>query len=126
VLEDNYLQTRLIKEAYAQVSTAHPGKTKTCKILTDRYYWPSMTVDINRYVRNCSDYQRSFIPRDKTLGLLKPLLIPDQPWQHISMDFHELPKDRKGYDMALLLADRFGKRIITIPCYKTIDAKETA
>ena len=38
VAEDNNLQTQLIKEAHSQASTAHPGKNKTCKILTDRYY----------------------------------------------------------------------------------------
>ena len=35
---DNNLQTRLIKEAHAQISTAHLGKTKTCKLIGDRYY----------------------------------------------------------------------------------------
>src|SRR5271156_6569150 len=30
VAEENNLRTRLIKEAHAQVSTAHPGKAKTC------------------------------------------------------------------------------------------------
>jgi hypothetical protein len=42
------------------------------------------------------------------------------------MDFHKLPKDRHRYDTALILVDRFGKRPISIPCKKTIDAKETA
>src|SRR5271156_2516297 len=42
------------------------------------------------------------------------------------MDFHELLKDRHRYDTALILVDRFGKRPISIPCHKTIDAKETA
>ena len=126
VAGDNDLQTWLIKEAHAQVSTAHPGKTKTCKIITDRYYWPGMTTDIDKYMRNCNDCQRSTIPCDKTPGLLKPLPIPEWPWQHISMDFHELPKDRNGYDTVLILVNHFGKRTISIPCWKTTDAKETA
>jgi hypothetical protein len=42
------------------------------------------------------------------------------------MDFHELPKDYNRYNTALILVDRFEKRIVSIPCYKTIDAKETA
>jgi hypothetical protein len=37
VLDDN-LQTRLIKEAHAQISTAHLGKTKTYKLIGDWYY----------------------------------------------------------------------------------------
>jgi transposase InsO family protein len=126
VPDENNLRTRLITEAHAQVSTAHPGKTKTRKLIGDRYYWPGMTIDIDRYVRNCNDCRRSTIPRDKTPGLLKPLPIPERPWQHISMDFHELPKDRNGYDTVLIVVDRFGKRTISVPCQKTTDAKETA
>ena len=42
------------------------------------------------------------------------------------MDFHELPKDRNGYDTVWILVDRFGKRAFSIPCKKTITAKEAA
>jgi hypothetical protein len=57
---------------------------------------------------------------------LKPLPIPERPWKHISIDFYELPKDRDGYDAVMLLVDHFGKRPISIPCHKTIIAKEAA
>jgi hypothetical protein len=126
VAKDNDLRTRLIKEAHAQVSTAHPGKNKTRKIIADRYYWPGMTSDIDRYIRNCNDCRQATIPRYTIPGLLKPLPIPERPWQHVSMDFHELPADRNRYDTVLILVDRFGKRTISIPCKKAIDAKETA
>ena len=126
VAEEQHLRTRLIAEAHTQVSTAHPGKNKTRKIISDRYYWPGIVTDIDQYVRNCNDCRRSTIPRDKTPGLLKPLPIPDRPWQHISMDFHELPPDQDGYDTVMILVDRFGKRPISIPCHKNIDAKEVA
>src|SRR5204863_5246227 len=66
------------------------------------------------------------IPWDKTPGLLKPLPIPERPWKHISMDFHELPKDCGGYDAVMILIDCFGKRPFSIPCCKTITAKEAA
>jgi hypothetical protein len=126
VADDNDLRTRLITEAHAQLSTAHPGKSKTRKIISDRYYWPGMTVDIDRYIRNCNDCRRANVPKDKTPGLLKPLPIPNRPWQHISMDFHELPPDRNGYDTVMILVDRFGKRPFSIPCHKTIDASGVA
>ena len=55
VAEDQNLQACLIKEAHCQISTAHPGKNKTCKIIGDCYYWPGMTIDIDWYVQNCHD-----------------------------------------------------------------------
>src|ERR1700737_2426376 len=85
-----------------------------------------MTTDIDRFVWNCYDCRRAILPRDKTLRLLKPLPIPDWPWQHISINFYKLLKDRNRYDTVLILVDRFGKRTVSIPCKKTTDAKETA
>ena len=126
VAEEQNLRTRIIAEAHSQVSTAHPGKNKTRKILITRYYWPGIAADIDRYIRNCHDCRRSLVPRDKTPGLLKPLPIPERPWQHVSMDFHEVPTDRNGQDIVLVIVDRLGKRPFSIPCKKTVNAKETA
>jgi len=42
------------------------------------------------------------------------------------MDFHELPTDRDGYDMVIILVNRFGKRPFLIPCHKDINTKEVA
>jgi len=42
------------------------------------------------------------------------------------MDFHELPIDRDGYNMVIILVNHFSKRPFLIPCYKNIDAKEAA
>jgi len=126
VPEDQNLRTRIIAEVHNQVSTAHPGKNKTRQLIRTRYYWPGLISDIDWFVRNCDTCRRSTVPRDKTPGLLQPLPIPERPWLHISMDFHELPLDKSRYNMVFVLVDRFGKRTISIPCHKTIDAKEAA
>jgi len=42
------------------------------------------------------------------------------------MVFYILPMDRNGYNMAMILVDRFGKRLFLISCYKNINAKEVA
>jgi len=85
-----------------------------------------MVIDINRYIRNCNNCCRFIILQDKTLGLLKPLLIPERPWQYILMDFYVLLTDHNGYNIAMILVNRFGKRPFLILYYKNIDAKEVA
>ena len=42
------------------------------------------------------------------------------------MDFYELLKDRNGYDTVFVNVDHLGKRVISIPCEKTITTKEVA
>jgi len=42
------------------------------------------------------------------------------------MDFYKLPVDHDGYDIVIILVNRFSKRPFLIPYYKNIDAKEAA
>ena len=122
----NYLRTHLIREVHDQISTAHPGRDKTYRLLRDRYYWRGMLADVDRYVRNCHPCRRASSPRDKTPGLLQPLPVPDRPWQHISMDFNSFNRDKHGYDNVLVIMDRLSKESISIPCHKTTTAEEMA
>jgi hypothetical protein len=126
VLPDNDdLKIRLLSEVHNQISVAHPGQSKTLKLVHDRYYWPHLRTDVQRFVRNCQTCRRSHVPRDRPPGLLNPLPIPDRPWQHISVDFKEFPPDKSGQDMLIVFICRLSKRSISIPCYKNTDAKET-
>lgn len=126
VPDDDDLKVRLLSEVHNQVSVAHPGQSKTLKLVHDRYYWPHLRTDVKRFVRNCQTCRRSHAPRDRPPGLLKPLPIPDRPWQHISVDFKEFPPAKSRHDMLIVFICRLGKRSISIPCYKNTDAKETA
>jgi hypothetical protein len=116
----------LIVTAHCGITTAHPGKGKTKRLIKERYYWKGMDDDIERFVSNCAACHRSKTPRDKTPGLLHSLPIPDRPWQHISVDFKEMPADKAGMNMVCVFVDRLGKRPISIPCNKEVDARVLA
>jgi transposase InsO family protein len=124
--EGETLKVRLLDEVHKQASTAHPGRAKTKDLVKKRYFWPGMGKYIDRYVANCHTCRRTHAPKDLPPGLLSPLPIPERPWQHISMDFQSLPKDKHGYDAIFVVVDRLSKRAISIPCHKTTDAKEMA
>jgi hypothetical protein len=124
--DDDEMRGHLLNEVHRQVSTAHPGRNKTRCLVQARYYWPGWRKDVDRYVRNCTKCRRAENPRDRPPGLLNPLPIPDRPWQHISMDFRSFPKDQRGYDAAFVVVDRLSKHPISIPCFKTTNAKDMA
>jgi len=42
------------------------------------------------------------------------------------MDFYKLPVDRNGYNIVIILVNRFSKRPFLIPYYKNINAKKAA
>ena len=116
----------MIEEHHARQVTAHCGRTKTYQLIQGQYYWPGLRAEVNRYIDNCKVCRWITVPRDKTPGWLHPLPIPDRPWQHVSIDFKSFPKDRQGYDNALVVVCRLGKRAYSIPCKKNATAKDAA
>ncbi len=66
------------------------------------------------------------MPRDKKPGLLHPLPVPKQLWQHITVDFKHYPESKAGNNIIVLFVDRLRKRLITIPVRDTITAKQLA
>lgn len=76
---DKALITDLIREAHDQISSTHPGQSKTTRILGQKYYWTGLNASIGQYIRNCHPYRRAHVPRDHTPGLLHPLPVPDRP-----------------------------------------------
>ena len=126
VLDVNNLRTKLIREAHATLATAHPGRAKTCKLLTDRYHWLNIRSDVDRYVANCRQCHWSHVPRDRTPGLLHPLPIAERCWQHVSFDFKAMPKDKNGNDNVFVIIDRLGKRAFSLPCTREATAATAA
>ena len=121
----NHLRTRVITEAHSRLTTAHPGRNKTRLLINARYWWPRMGSDIDQYIANC-ECRAAKYPRDKTPGLLQPIPPPQRAWQSVVMDFNEFPKDKYGFDNALVIIDRLTKAPWTIPCTKGATARDAA
>ncbi|KJZ68492.1 hypothetical protein HIM_12118 [Hirsutella minnesotensis 3608] len=126
VPDEANLRTALCHEAHRPRSQAHPGRNKMRKILTRRYYWLGIGGFIDRYCANCADCKRSQDSRLRPAGLLQPLPIPERPWQHISMDFKTMPRDKKGYTAVFVTVCRLSKRTFSLPTYTTCTAQDMA
>ena len=90
------------------------------------YYWPQMRDDVVEYTKTCLTCQQDKILRQKTPGLLEPLLVPSRPWESVSLDFiANLPKTGE-FENILVIVDRFSKYATFIPVPKHCPAEETA
>ena len=85
-----------------------------------------MLSDIAQFIRNCHECKQADIPKDKTPGFLYLLLVLEHPWQHVTIDFKSMPKDKHRFDIVFVVINRLSKQAISEPCYKTVTAKETA
>jgi hypothetical protein len=65
---------------------------------------------IAEYVALCDNCQRVKAKRQRPVGLLQPLKIPQWKWEEIRMDFIiGLPIMQSGYDSIWVIVDHFSK-----------------
>ncbi|XP_052173798.1 uncharacterized protein LOC127789074 [Diospyros lotus] len=116
----------LVREAHGGGLMGHFGEKKTLDVLHEHFFWPKMKRDVKRICDKCITCRKA---KSKVLphGLYKPLLVPNEPWVDISMDFVlGLPRSRRGMDSIFVVVDRFSKMAHFIPCHKTDDATHVA
>ncbi|GBG71513.1 hypothetical protein CBR_g8930 [Chara braunii] len=94
----------------------HFGWQKTLANLMLAYTWPGMKNDCIEYVSSCKVCQRNKTTTRAPLGLLRPLPIPDQPGDSVSMDFMDTQvKSRHGKSQVMVIVDRFSKYAVFVP-----------
>jgi hypothetical protein len=121
------LRTRIIQTMHDSALSGHPGKDTLKALISRTFYWPGLSQDVRRFVKNCDVCGRINIWRDKKRGLLKPLPIPQRMWAEISLDFiTDLPPTRiRNLTNLLVITDRLSKGVILEPM-KEITSETTA
>jgi len=76
----------LVKEGHEGGLIDYFGVDKTLTMLKDKFYWPQMSVYVQRYCTKCLLYHQA---KSKLMphGFYTPLPIPKAPWEDVSMDF---------------------------------------
>ncbi|KAI2645985.1 Transposon Tf2-9 polyprotein [Labeo rohita] len=116
----------LIHSSHTSLGTGHPGTNRTLSLLKERFWWPRMEQDVQRYVRGCRECTISKTPKHLPSGKLLPLPTPNRPWSHLGVDFiTDLPASG-GNTCVLVIVDRFSKFCRLIPLKGLTTAWETA
>jgi len=110
------LQMNLIREMHDQSSVDHSNILRTVKVIKRNYYWSFMRKTIDWYIWNCYICQRSKTSRDKSNNLLQSLLISEQQWQDIAMNFIINLSDLSKYNAILTIICRLSKKRHYISC----------
>ena len=114
--QDHALRGEIIAMFHDHITVGHPGIEKTKELVLQEYWWPRMKKDIESYVCTCETCQRTKSSTQAKAAPLHPNAIPSHPWTHISVDMVTgLPKCN-GFDVILMIVDRFSKEIIPIAC----------
>jgi hypothetical protein len=68
---------RLLKEAHDSDYFIHPGSTKMCQDLRQKYWWYGLKRDVAAHVAKCDVCQRVKAEHQRPARLLHPLKIPE-------------------------------------------------
>lgn len=69
VPQDSSLRTRILAECHDAVTGAHLGRDKTLAAVKDRFDWPGLSADVERYVSTCDACPRNKPSQQSTRGL---------------------------------------------------------
>ena len=87
----------------------HPGFLKTYRKVREKFTWKGLKDDVLMHVKECSAFQQNKVEHTCPTGLPKPLPIPYQKWESVSMEFiMRLPKSQ-GKDNIYVVVDRLTK-----------------
>jgi hypothetical protein len=108
----------------------HFGYKRTLEKVRRHYTWATVRRDVKEFVDACLACRQSKAARHAPYGLLRPLPVPDGPWEDLTMDFiTDLPPSRVGedvFDSIMVIVDKLTKMAHYIPVTKKIGAKELA
>lgn len=123
-------KVREICITHAHSILAHLGAKKTMQYLRDNVWWHEMQRDVTDYCKSCTNCAHSKTDTQRPYGLLRPLEVPNRPWQAIGIDFvGPLPSssNRNGfYDMIAVIIDHLSAMVHLLPMRQNFKAKEVA
>lgn len=122
---NDVLRTELIQSVHDSSVYGHPGRDATASILARDFYWPLQSKHVRQFLRNCDGCGRNKVWREYKHGLLRPLPVPDQFFQEISMDFMTDLPDSQGNRYLWVIKDRLSKWV-TLEAMPSMKAEECA
>jgi len=117
---------RMVSLCHDTKVAGHPGRFKTLELVSQNYWWPNMSRYVGMYVSHCNLCLRTKIQRHLPTGELKPLPIPEERWDVISVDFILELLESGRYDSIMVAVDSVGKRSHFVKTVTTVTAAGAA
>jgi Integrase zinc binding domain/Chromo (CHRromatin Organisation MOdifier) domain len=127
VVPQGKLRQVLMHGAHDALVAGHLGFNKAYERLRKGVTWPEMYSELKAYARSCDSRQRNKTLNQKPIGLLKPLEIPTERLEQVSMDFSTtLPVTKENHDAVIVIVDKVTKLVMFIRTRTDMDTVETA
>lgn len=92
----------------------HFGERSTLARMRRSYYWPTMSVDVQCWIKQC---KRCTLAKDVFPRLRAPMTCSNvsAPLEVLAMDYTQLEQSSGGYENVLVLTDMFTRFTVAVP-----------
>ena len=105
------LRSRIIEAAHATLEAGHGGNGRTCNRILQSYWWPGMTSQVAKFVKECKVCTLSKANKDAAVPLQANDLCT-QPNERVPLDlFGPLKVSEGGNKYVLVMTDAFTKLV---------------
>ena len=109
VLKNEVLRVEIIWLHHNILVAGYREKWKMTELVTRKYWWPEVTRDVRKYIKECNMCQRMKNRIEVPVGKLKLSKILKKPWTHLIVDLiTKLPLVARK-DVILVVCDRLSK-----------------
>lgn len=110
------LRLKALKSAHS----GHVGEVATKRIMREYFWWPRMSEQVSRFIRNCETC--TLLSRRNPPVPLASRELPEGPWEHLQIDFLNIPNTGTGE--FLVVVDLYS-RYLSVVEMKSMDADAT-
>ncbi|MBW0574598.1 hypothetical protein O181_114313 [Austropuccinia psidii MF-1] len=127
-LLDGIIYHRTEHTCFMTVVDRHLSEDRKREKVNTCIWWPMWQKDVAYYCKTCDRVQKANNFTGKRLGNMMKIQEPNRPWEivHINWVTGLTPGGDRSYNACLVIADRFSKTPIFLPCHKDDTAMDTA
>lgn len=118
------IRLRVVEQYHDQPLVGHLGQARTLELVRRHFRGNDLGNFVRKYVSTCDQCARNKPKRHAPYGMLKPLPIPEKPWESISVDFIDQLPLSDGYDAIMVVVDRRTKLAHFEPVTTNITTEE--
>ncbi|MBW0484788.1 hypothetical protein O181_024503 [Austropuccinia psidii MF-1] len=127
-LTDRTLISTILHECHNSVVSGHLSEDRTLERVKTCCWWPNWRKDASDDFQTYDRCQKENRATGKKFGIIIQIQEPESPWEIVHMDWVTPlpPGGERSFNALLVLADRYSKTPIFLPCHKDGTAMDTA